>query len=131
MEVSTTPRRKSSKRQSTSGCALLEMALALAVMALLFAPLVHWQSTQRSAKEAQTLNAETQQVDQALQAFVMAHGRLPCPATNGLHPPSSSGAISQRSPRSPRSPRPSALDPGQDLPDSAAALSRTRFQVRL
>lgn len=59
---------------------MLELALVIALVGLFIAPLVRLQHSNRAAHEQSALDQEAKLVDQAMQGFVMAHGRLPCPA---------------------------------------------------
>ncbi len=67
-------------KKNLSGFTLVEMAMVLAIVALLLGGLLPTLSAQM---ESQRINATNQQLDeirQALIGFAVANGRLPCPA---------------------------------------------------
>ncbi|MDX1668030.1 MAG: hypothetical protein R3194_01320 [Limnobacter sp.] len=65
------------------GFLLMELALVLALMVVVSVPLLQLQKTARQAASLEHEKAIERNVSKALDAFVAAHGRLPCPAQAG------------------------------------------------
>lgn len=76
------------------GFTLVEMAMVLAIVALLLAGLVPTISGQIEQRRSAETKTQLNEIQQALIGFAIIKGRLPCPATttsNGLENPSTGG----------------------------------------
>ena len=65
---------------ATKGFLLFELALVLAVAAIVITPLIHLLSNFNTQQQANSTLADKQRILQAVEGFVLANGRLPCPA---------------------------------------------------
>jgi prepilin-type N-terminal cleavage/methylation domain-containing protein len=77
----------SARRHTSQGFTLLEVAISLMILGLAIGGLTVAMSQQMMQKRLSDTRLLLTQVNQALSAFVVANGRLPCPATaasNGL-----------------------------------------------
>jgi prepilin-type N-terminal cleavage/methylation domain-containing protein len=70
-----------SPRRSHAGFSLLELAITLAVIALLLGGLLVPISTQIAQRNESATQRTLEEIMEALLGFAAAHGRLPCPAT--------------------------------------------------
>ncbi len=68
------------QKTNNTGFLLLELALALAIASLFLIPLSKLQFTLTQANQVQLARAERNTIETALNAFIVTHGRLPCPA---------------------------------------------------
>lgn len=69
---------------SQRGSLLLEMALVVAILAAVVPSILNLSRSQ-NAVFAETLHQrEKQKIEQAIEGFVLSHGRLPCPAPDGI-----------------------------------------------
>ena len=68
-------------RTVQKGLMMLEIALVLALISLFLSPLIQLQHTVRASQKEEQFNHNVRRVEQAVQGFIMLHGRLPCPAT--------------------------------------------------
>lgn len=83
--------------QRTKGFTLVEMAMVLAIVALLLTGLVPTISGQLEQRRSAETKKQLEDIQQALIGFAIIKGRLPCPATsssNGLENPSTGGTCS-------------------------------------
>lgn len=83
--------------QRTMGFTLVEMAMVLAIVALLLTGLVPTISGQLEQRRSAETKKQLEEIQQALIGFAIIKGRLPCPATsssNGLENPSTGGTCS-------------------------------------
>lgn len=79
----------------TKGFTLVEMAVVLAIVALLLAGLVPAISSQMELQRMRETRKQLEEIQQALIGFAIANGRLPCPATstsNGEESPVGGGS---------------------------------------
>ncbi|MCK6413159.1 MAG: prepilin-type N-terminal cleavage/methylation domain-containing protein [Azonexus sp.] len=70
-------------KQQTAGFSLIELAIALVVIALLLGALLPLQGARREIAARQEAQQLLEQVRDSLLGFTLAHGRLPCPAAPG------------------------------------------------
>ncbi|MDM7456420.1 MAG: type II secretion system protein [Tepidimonas sp.] len=71
-------------RPATTGLTLVEMALVLAIIALMAALFLPISSGLREAQQIKETRAKLAAIEAALTRFVMLNGRLPCPADGAL-----------------------------------------------
>lgn len=67
-------------QKRNTGFLLLELALALAIASLFLIPLTKLHFTLTQANKAEVARAERTAIENALSAFIITHGRLPCPS---------------------------------------------------
>jgi prepilin-type N-terminal cleavage/methylation domain-containing protein len=67
-------------KKNISGFTLVEMAMVLAIIALLLGGLLPTLSTQMESQRINATNRHLDEIRQALIGFAIANGRLPCPA---------------------------------------------------
>lgn len=66
----------------TKGFSLVEMAMVLAIVALLLGGLLPTLSAQRESQRINETRKQLEEIQQALIGFAIANGRLPCPASS-------------------------------------------------
>lgn len=65
------------------GSLLLEMALVLGILAVVIPPMLNLSRSQNAAFAESLIQQEKQTIEHAIEGFVLARGRLPCPAPAG------------------------------------------------
>lgn len=63
------------------GVLLIEMSLVILLIAVILGPVLHLIASQRQQGKLNAHLQTRQQITQAVEGFVLSHGRLPCPAT--------------------------------------------------
>jgi len=69
------------RRRGTSGFSLVELAVVLAIVAILLASLMYTLSASSEQRAREDTQRRLEQARELLLAFAQARGRLPCPAT--------------------------------------------------
>ncbi len=78
---------------SHKGFLLFELALVLAIAAIVITPMVHLLSNMNRQQQADSTLQDKHRIVQSVEGFVLAHGRLPCPA---LQPGGPEARVSDR-----------------------------------
>lgn len=71
----------STRARSVRGFTLVELAVVLAIVGLLLGSILYTLSAQVEARNFSETNRRLEQARELLLAYVVVHGRLPCPAT--------------------------------------------------
>ncbi len=82
--------------KGTAGFSLVEMAIVLAIIALLMAGLLPTLSSQIEQQRTAETRKQLDEIQQALIGYAITYGRLPCPAadtSNGVEDPSDGSGV--------------------------------------
>jgi len=74
---------KPNKYNYHNGFTLVEMAVVLAIVALLLGGLIPTLSAQREAQQIKDTRKQLDEIREALEGYAIIYGRLPCPAISG------------------------------------------------
>lgn len=71
------------RTESQKGNLLLEMALVLAILAVIVPSILNLSQSQNAAVAESLVQQEKKRIEHAIEGFVLSRGRLPCPALDG------------------------------------------------
>lgn len=95
MKLAKNHRQSRTRSQPQQGFMLIEIALVLMLVAVILGPILHLIAGQRSKSAVLEQLESRQKITEAVEGFILATGRLPCPATtpNGTEARSASTCL--------------------------------------